>query len=261
MRQSKKISAQYSTSQAGSLADMLAARMRRVMFQRFLDLTGVRPDQTVLDVGATSDDELEASNYLEAWYPYKDHITACGVDDASFLERKYPGLRCVQADGRALPFGDQDFDVVHSSAVLEHVGSREQQATFISELVRVARHATFLTTPNRWFPVEFHSALPLAHWLPPAAFRAILRALGHDQLAREENLNLLSARDLRQLCRELGLHCVDVRTVRLFGWPSNLLLTVYGNLGREAQCVCEAWPGDEPVHIAESDWLLRACSH
>lgn len=235
MYQSRQISPQYSTTQAGSLADRLAARMRRVMFQRFLDLTGVRPYQTILDVGATSDDELEASNYLEAWYPYKDHITACGVDDASFLAQKYPGVRFVQADGRALPFPDQHFDIVHASAVLEHVGSRDQQTTFISELVRVARHATFLTTPNRWFPVEFHSALPLAHWLPPTAFRAILRALRHDQLAREENLNLLSARDLRQICCKLDLRRVDLRNVRLFGWPSNLLLTVYGNSGHSAQ--------------------------
>lgn len=237
MQQSRQISAQYSTAKAGSLADRLAARMRRVMFQRFLDLTSVRPGHTILDVGATSDDELEASNYLEAWYPYKDQITACGVDDASLLERKYPGVRYVQADGRALPFPDHHFDIVHASAVLEHVGSRDQQTTFIGELVRVARHATFLTTPNRWFPVEFHSALPLVHWLPPAAFRAVLGALGHDQLAREENLNLLSARDLRQVCHELDLHRFDVRNVRLFGWPSNLLLTVYGNSDHNAQCV------------------------
>lgn len=236
MQQSRQISAQYSTAKAGSLADRLAARMRRVMFQQFLDLTGVRPDQTILDVGATSDDELEASNYLEAWYPYKDQITACGVDDASFLEWKYPGVRCVQADGRALPFPDRHFDVVHASAVLEHVGSRDQQTKFISELVRVARHATFLTTPNRWFPVEFHSALPLVHWLPPAAFRTVLGALGHDQLAREENLNLLSAHDLRHMCHELGLHRVRVRNVRLFGWPSNLLLTVYGDSDQNARC-------------------------
>ena len=27
----------------------------------------------------------------------------------------------------------------------------------------------FLTTPNRWFPVEVHTRLPLVHWLPESA--------------------------------------------------------------------------------------------
>ncbi len=226
MRKTREISAQYSVAEAGSLADRVAARMRRTMFQRFLHETGVRSEQSILDVGVTSDDKLEASNYLEAWYPYKDRITACGIDDASFLETSYPGIRYVSADGRSLPFEDNHFDVVHSSAVLEHVGSREQQRAFIGELVRVARHAAFLTTPNRWFPVEFHSVLPVLHWLPANAFRSVLRMLGHEELAREENLNLLGAGDVRQLCQELGLRNFSLGNVKLLGWPSNLLLTV-----------------------------------
>ena len=193
-----KVNAQYSVSRAGSLADRVATHMRRHMYRRFLAI-GVRDEDSVLDVGVTSDAELEASNYLEAWYPHKANITACGIDDASDLETKYPGLRYVRADGRNLPFADASFDIVHSSAVLEHVGSRESQAAFIRELARVARRVVFLTTPNRWFPVEFHSVLPFVHWLPPRMFRALLRALRHDTLAREENLNLLGASDLRRL--------------------------------------------------------------
>lgn len=226
MHKPREISAQYSVAEAGSMADRVAARMRRVMFQRFLQATGVKPEQSILDVGVTSDDKLEASNYLEAWYPHKDRITACGIDDASFLEKKYPGVRYMKADGRSLPFEDNHFDIVHSSAVLEHVGSREQQRAFIAEVTRVARCAVFLTTPNRWFPIEFHSILPVFHWLPASAFRRVLRLLGHDKLAREENLNLLGAGDIRQLCRELDLRDFDVDNAKLLGWPSNLLLTI-----------------------------------
>jgi hypothetical protein len=221
-----KVSAQYSDVAAGSLGDRLAARMRRLMFQRFL-ARGVRAEDSILDVGVTSDELLEASNYLEAWYPHKQKITACGIDDASFLERKYPGLRFVHADGRKLPFEDGEFDVVHSSAVLEHVGSREKQQAFIAELARVARRLVFLTTPNRWFPIEFHSTLPLVHWLPPPWFRSILLTLGHDMLSREENLNLLGAMDLHRLCGSLGITTYEVDNVRLGGVPSNLLLTIH----------------------------------
>jgi ubiquinone/menaquinone biosynthesis C-methylase UbiE len=109
----------------------------------------------------------------------------------------------LRGDGRRLPFADRSFDLVHSSAVLEHVGSRAAQRDFLRELLRVARRAVFVTTPNRWFPVEFHSVLPLVHWLPPPAFRAILRRLGHDELADERNLNLLGARDLAALTEGL----------------------------------------------------------
>lgn len=226
MSRTKTISAQYSTMRPGSVADRVAAHMRHIMFQEFIARSGVRFEHSVLDVGVTSDDKLEASNYLEAWYPHKDRITACGIDDASFLEKRYPGVRFIRADGRSLPFPDRHFDVVHSSAVLEHVGSHAQQEQFIGELVRVARRSVFLTTPNRWFPIEFHSALPVVHWLPAKMFRATLRALGHSKLAREENLNLLSADSLRQMCAHLGLKNFDVHSVRLLGWPSNLLLTV-----------------------------------
>ena len=45
-------------------------------------------------------------------------------------------------------------------------------------------------------------------------------------LSREENLNLLSAGDLRRMCCEIGVrHRVD--TARLLGMSSNLLLTIY----------------------------------
>lgn len=218
--------AQYSTIKPGSLSDRIVTRMRRVMFQRFLELTSVQPTQTILDVGATSDERHGASNYLEAWYPYKHAITACGIDNASSLMQKYPGIQYVRTDGLALPFADRHFDVVHSSAVLEHVGSNAQQEIFISELLRVARHAVFLTTPNRWYPVEFHTTFPLLHWLPPASFRRILTALGHRDLALEQNLNLLGARDLVRMCRNLRLRNFVLTNVRLLGWPSNLLLTI-----------------------------------
>jgi SAM-dependent methyltransferase len=97
-------------------------------------------------------------------------LTACGLDDASFLEEQYPGVRFVPADGLALPFEDNSFDVVHSSAVIEHVGSRANQIRFIVELHRVARRAVCLTTPNRWFPVEVHTSVRLLHWLPPSMY-------------------------------------------------------------------------------------------
>ena len=186
----------------------------------------VRPDssETVLDLGATSDTTYASSNYFEALYPWKDRITASGLDDATFLEQIYTGLRFVRADARNLPFANEEFDIVHSSAVLEHVGSVEQQGRMIAECLRVARRAVCLTTPNRWFPVEFHTQLPFLHWLPKPAFRSLLKAIGLGFFAEEANLNLMTERDLR---RHTG--CYEgwrfrLYSPRLLGWPSNLVL-------------------------------------
>lgn len=223
----REVSAQYTVARAGSVADRVAARMRRAMYERFLSVTSVTEGESILDIGATSDDELEASNYLEAWYPFKQRITACGIDaGACFLESKYPGVRYIEADGRRLPFADGQFDVVHASAVIEHVGSRTEQTRFVMESIRVARRVVFITTPNRWFPIEFHSVLPLAHWFPAAGFRAILRVIGQKELSEERNLNLLDRNDLRRICAPANVASFHVGGVRLFGWTSNLLLCI-----------------------------------
>lgn len=219
----KRINAQYNVSRPGNLADRVSAYMRRKMYERFVS-QGLDVRDAILDVGVTSDRDQLASNYLEAWYPHKDRITACGIDDASFLEERYPGVRFVRGDGKALPFPDGSFDWVHSSAVLEHVGSAAEQAKFVSELYRVCRKGLFVTTPNRWFPVEFHTVLPLVHWLPRGMFRALLRRLGHAELSLERNLNLLGRRDIESLCRDAGVGGARVGDVSLCLWPSNLIL-------------------------------------
>lgn len=222
---SAPVNAQYNLAAPGSIPIRIAGYQRRRMFDIFLSSTNIQEHDSVLDLGVTSDQTYSHSNYFEAWYPHKHRICACGVDDASFLEQMYPGLQYVAADGRDLPFPDREFDFVHSSAVLEHVGSREKQATFLAEAWRVARNGIFITTPNRWFPIEFHTVMPLAHWLPANIFRKICRMRGLDFFASEENLNLLSAKELKQIAVDAGLENIRVWSVGLAGWPANLLLS------------------------------------
>ncbi len=218
------INAQYNVAAPNSMAVRLAGRQRRKMYAQFLSESAIAPTDTIIEVGATSDRTYDHSNYLEAWYPRKDRITAIGIDDASFLEELYPGLTFRRADGRALPFADLSFDHAHSSAVIEHAGSRSDQAALLRELWRVCRKGLFVTTPNRWFPVEFHSTIPLVHWLPAPAFRAVLRTVGLETLAEEANLNLMSRRDLLQAAKSAGISDARVEGVRLWGLTSNLIL-------------------------------------
>jgi hypothetical protein len=219
------VNAQYNLARPNSLPVRIAAHQRRKMFAAFVATIGGAASQSLLDVGATSDRLYDHSNYLEAWWPQPSGITAVGIDDARFLEGCYPGLRFVQADGCDLPFADGSFDFVHSSAVLEHVGSRSRQVAFVRELYRVARCGMFLTTPNRWFPIEFHTMLPILHWLPVCWHRALLAGIGQGFFAQEENLNLLSSRSLAAVADRAGIAGFTITSVSLAGLPTNLLLT------------------------------------
>ncbi|WP_256793621.1 methyltransferase domain-containing protein [Terrabacter sp. Ter38] len=71
----------------------------------------------------------------------------------------------VRADGRSLPFADRQTDFIVAQAVIEHVGGIEDQRRFVQEQSRVGR-SWVITTPNRWFPMESHTATVLLHWLP-----------------------------------------------------------------------------------------------
>jgi SAM-dependent methyltransferase len=149
-------------------ASGFSRRSRERKLRLFLELLAPGPGTTVVDVGVT-DSGVEGAygtdNFLEAAYPWPERITAVGVTSLDRFGEAFPRVTRVVADGRSLPFADGEFDVGFSNAVVEHVGGRDDQVAFVHELCRVSRRV-FVTTPNRWFPVEVHTLLPVVHWLP-----------------------------------------------------------------------------------------------
>src|SRR5262249_55209879 len=142
---------------------------------------------------------FKESNFFEQLYPYKDRIVCVGTEDAGHLAQLYPGLLFVPIEpGHRLPFADAEFDFVFSNAVIEHVGDAGRQRAFVSEACRVGA-GVFIATPNRWFPVEHHTGVPLLHYLPPRVYRRILSRTSLRYWSREENLNLLGADGLAAL--------------------------------------------------------------
>ena len=139
----------------------LAARARARRHARFFALTHLAPGARVLDVGC-------GRIGLRALEPGLD-IT--GVDLAQRPD--YPG-QFVRADAAAgLPFAENEFDLVYCSSVIEHVPPA-RRAAFAAEVRRVGR-GWFVQTPAFSFPLEPHSLLPGAHWLPPALRRPYWR--------------------------------------------------------------------------------------
>lgn len=165
----------------------LSLRSRRRKLRLFMGL--MRPDETttVVDVGVADGGFAEAPghafthNFFEASYPWPHRITAVGVTELARFREAFPSIKAVTADGRHLPFSSGEFDIALSNAVVEHVGDREAQAAFVAELCRVARRV-FVTTPNRWFPVDVHTLLPLVHWLPGRRVSGGTRLLGPAEL-------------------------------------------------------------------------------
>jgi SAM-dependent methyltransferase len=164
------------------VASPLAARARRRRHARFFSMTGLAPGARVLDVGC-------GRLGLRALEPELD-IT--GVD---LVERgDYPGrfVRADAADG--LPFADGEFELVYCSSVIEHVAPA-RRASFAAEVRRVGR-GWFVQTPAISFPIEPHSLLPGAHWLPPRLRRRYWRI---GAAGGWEEISLLSRGELEGL--------------------------------------------------------------
>ena len=180
----------------GRVASRVSLRSRQRKLERFLELFQPGPETTVVDVGVTDAPFGGGSsdNFFEALYLWPGQITAVGHTELDRFRAAFPAVRAVRADGRELPFADGEFELGFSNAVVEHVaGGREGQRQFVHELCRVAGRV-FVTTPNRFFPIEVHTLLPFAHWLPVAARDRVVRARGfHDVL------DPLGPRDLASL--------------------------------------------------------------
>jgi SAM-dependent methyltransferase len=145
-------------------------------------MTGVQRGAKVLDVGC-------GPLGLRALEPELD---VTGVD--VIAQPGYPGA-FVQGDPAAgLPFADGEFDLVYANSVIEHVPPERREA-FARELRRVGR-GWYVQTPARSFPIEPHSLLPGAHWLP-ARLRRRYWMLG--AAGTWEDISLLRRSDLEAL--------------------------------------------------------------
>ena len=203
-------------------ASNIGLHVRKKIFSKFLE--GFHPTKfdSVLDVGVTSEKTLEVSNFFEKLYPFPENITCIGTEDGSHLEEVYPGARYIRVfPNKPLPFDDNQFDLAFSNAVVEHTGKFESQRFFINEICRVSKKF-FVVTPNRWFPFETHTGLPLIHFLPKFVFRKILISTRYSFWSSEDNLNLLGLKEFRLLFPDRV--SIQTQKIRFFGMTSNLII-------------------------------------
>lgn len=188
----------YEAAPSGSFARKLVIRARDRIYDDFDRICRPLPRETIVDVGA-SDVIGDAENLLERRYPHLERVTAVGLGTARDFCAAFPQVTYHRVfAGDALPFVDKSFDIAVSNAVLEHVGSQQNQRRFVAELMRVARRV-FITVPHRFFPVEHHTAIPFMHWTD-TSFVLICRLIGKQHWSRPENLILMSRGTLLAAC-------------------------------------------------------------
>jgi len=183
------------------LAGQVSLWNRRRKLRLFLRSMRPGPETTIVDVGV-GDTAFESEpgvaathNFFEAVYPWPEQIMAVSDVPLPRFAEAFPRVSTLTASGTELPFEDDEFDVAVSNAVVEHVGGRDEQRQFVAELCRVAPKV-FLSTPNRWFPVEVHTLVPLAHWLPRGTRDRVFAVLHRDAW---RGVELLSPHELLEL--------------------------------------------------------------
>jgi SAM-dependent methyltransferase len=202
----------------------ISTKNRQRKYQYFLDQLKPDKDTKILDVGFTDDDPYPGINFLERNYPYRKNIVALGIEDAPTFTKNFPEVKVVLYDGNYFPFTDKEFDIAWSNAVIEHVGDHDKQLLFLSELIRTSKNI-FITTPNRWFPIEVHTRLPLLHFLPKKYFDKVLPLLGKTW-ATGDYMNLLSVGDMKEMLKELNITNYTIKRNKKFFFTMDFVLIV-----------------------------------
>jgi len=214
----------------------LAFEMRRRMFATFTQVVAPGPEDRVADFGVSGHRDHPVHQFFELLYPHPERLTAIGQasEGASWYEQTFPGVKYLEADLRSIPLPDNYFDAGLCNAVVEHAGTRKEQAALVHEVCRVSRAVVF-TTPNRSFPIELHTFVPFGHWMPIPTFHSLLRVLGNHALASVTALNPLNATEL------LALFPTDRETHLLNRGPlllqSNLMCASFAPIANQTTSV------------------------
>lgn len=160
----------------------------------FLELLRVSPKTRVLDIGGT-----EFNWSLLDWQPDVTILNLSKGEGSS-------SLKFIVADGCNTGLKDNDFDIVFSNSVIEHVGDKKRQQAFARECRRCGI-GFYVQTPNKWFPIDPHTLMPFIHWLPKSLYlklmwispRLLVSRPSDSEIDDFVNLKMLSKKEFAEL--------------------------------------------------------------
>jgi len=190
-----------------SLFSRLSYISRKQKLDLFYKLMKPTSHTMVLDIGAEINPDGDRLLQLIDSYPWKHKLTAINTSTQHIqsIKQHYPEINVVVGDACKLPWPDKYFDIIYCNAVIEHVGDSDRQKQLAAEIMRVG-NKWFVTTPNRWYPFEFHSRLPLVTWLPKHGYLLISSILSYNHIKKKYEfflknnlgLRLMTSKELQQ---------------------------------------------------------------
>ena len=133
-------------------------------------------------------------------------------------------VKTVIYEGNQYPFRDKRFDIGWSNAVIEHVGNENSQLLFLLEISRTCQRI-YLTTPNRYFPIELHTRIPFLHWLPKNLFDYII-GFTPKKWAKGDYMHLLSIKQIKNLLKDAGITDYTIHRNKLFGFTMDFSIII-----------------------------------
>ena len=213
----------YVTKHYSFFEKILLKKRKEVLFllKEFLNNKKIRD---VLDVGSTEDNNNESSNFLVKNLGNDKNYKSISDQSitSNFFSKTYK--KSITENFTKDEIENFQSDLVISNATIEHVGNFKNQIKMCSNIIDLSKKYFIIMTPNRFHPFEFHTKIPIIHWLPKKIHRGILKLIGLKFFAEEKNLNLLSENDFRSIMTKLNQNNYEIKYINFLLIKSNLIL-------------------------------------
>ena len=201
----------------------VARRSRQKRAALFTRILAPSAETRILDLGGGR------GLHIASHYPQLRNVWIADSDREALedAERRF-GFRTLLLDGNErLPVADKAFDIVFCSSVIEHITGPKEKATQLfkrdgrrfaalafdyqkrfAEEIRRAGRSYFVQTPYRYFPIEVHSWLPFAGFLPTPWQWVLIRTIGRfwRPMREQPDWALLTEKQMRELFPDAELH-------------------------------------------------------
>lgn len=181
--------------------------------------------ENILDIGTTENKSYHSSNIivknLNIKCEYRSLSNQIIVDNFFKVKIK----KSIVSKFSYKEIKDYSSDVVLSNATIEHVGSRKKQKLMIQNIANLTKKIFIISTPNKNFPIEFHTKIPIIHLFPKKIYNFILRKIGLGFFADTNNLNLLSYKNLKNLSKSISKdYFINFFFINFFFLRSNIIM-------------------------------------
>lgn len=202
----------------------------------FREAFDIGPSTRILDIGSENGSAIASVIAGTRAQPQNVYIADIEEQRVQEGKRRYGFVPVTIPESGALPFEDGFFDIVYCSSVIEHVTVSKvetwsitstaefrgralaRQREFAQEIRRLGK-CYYVQTPNKWFPIESHTWLPLVGFLPrPLQIRVIGVSNRYWVKRTTPDWYLLTAREMRELFPD-----AEIRAERMFGFTKSIM--------------------------------------